>query len=238
MIENCDQSCNCNSARLPRRAFLKLTGAASASLSVGSVSMAGPFQQPYFENLVPSDKKLNPEWVRSLAARGKPEIYRSMELEYIGMPVGGIACGQLYLGGNGKLWYWDIFKSVTSTDYQNQAWAGHKYKLPISPKNKGSNPAWPDHMVEHGFCIQVHDGDKSYSRPLDSKGFPDISFRGEYPIGRVTYKDDQLPVEVKLEAFSPFIPLNVDDSSIPCTILSFDVKNTSERNRKDGAGDG
>ena len=32
---------------------------------------------------------------------------------------------------------------------------------------------------------------------------------------------------VQLEAFSPFIPLNVDDSSLPATVMSFQLKNTS-----------
>src|ERR1043165_9754546 len=134
------------SSRLPRRTFLKLSGITAASLSATASSMAGPFQQADFENLVPSNKKLNPEWLKTLTARGAPEMYRGAELQYIGMPIGGIACGQMYLGGDGKLWYWDIFKSVTSTDYQNQTWAGHKYKLPISPGKRGANPAWPDNM--------------------------------------------------------------------------------------------
>ena len=134
------------------------------------------------------------------------------------MPVGGIACGQLYLGGDGRLWYWDIFTSTTTTDYEAKIWAGPHYEHPLNPKP----------VVDQGFAIRVKQGEKSIVRALDRRGFKDITFRGEYPIGRVSYRDEALPLEVNLETFSPFIPLNVEDSSLPATILSFQVKNTSE----------
>ena len=51
---------------------------------------------------------------------------------------------------------------------------------------------------------------------------------GRYPIGRVSYRDADCPVEVQLEAFSPFIPLHADDSSLPATVMSFRVKNTGD----------
>jgi non-lysosomal glucosylceramidase len=54
-----------------------------------------------------------------------------------------------------------------------------------------------------------------------------ISFRGEYPIGLVNYADPTAALTVGLEAFSPFVPLAWDDSSIPTTILRFTVKNVS-----------
>ena len=135
------------------------------------------------------------------------------------MPVGGIACGQLYLGGDGRPWYWDIFTSTSTTDYESKIWAGPHYEHPLGPKP----------VVEQGFAIKVQDGSSSQTRVLDSRGFKDISFRGEYPIGKVAYHDEALPVEVSLEAFSPFIPLNVADSSLPATIFAFQVKNRGTR---------
>ena len=168
--------------------------------------MAGPFEAADFDKLVPADKKLDPAWVKSLFERGVPTVYRGAELNYIGMPVGGLCAGQLYLGGDGKLWCWDIFNQTIGTG------DGHYAKPP-----EAASP------IEQSFALKI--AGKVF--PLDKTGFSDISFLGQYPVGTVTYKDAGVPVEVKLEAFSPFIPLNTDDSSLPATVMRFTVRNTS-----------
>ena len=194
-----------------RRSFLKASAFATAGLTFARLPvMAGPFTRKDFDKLVPADKKLRPEWVKSLTARGARTVYRGMELRKIGMPVGGITCGQLYLGGDGKLWHWDIFNQPIGTGDQH-------YAQPLSP----SSP------VEQGFALRLTQHGKTQMRPLDQTGWNDISFIGEYPIGYVVYADAGSPVSVSLEAFSPFIPLNVDDSSLPATVMEFTVKNTS-----------
>ena len=191
-----------------RRDFLRATGAGSLALLASRLSvMAGPFQSSDFEKLIPADKKLSPGWVKSLFERGVPTIYRGADLKYIGMPVGGICAGQLYLGGDGKLWHWDIFNHTGSTG------DGHY-----------SKPPEPVSPVEQGFSLKL--GDRTI--PIDKTGFSDVTFRGEYPVGTVEYKDPGVPVQVKLEAFSPFIPLNTDDSSLPATVMRFTVRNTSD----------
>jgi len=160
-----------------------------------------------FTNLVPADKHLDPAWVKSLFERGKPEVWRGDALKWIGMPVGGLCAGQLYLGGDGRLWHWDIFNNLAKTG------AGH-YAQPMKP----SSP------LKQEFTLTLADK----TRVLDKTGFADVSFRGEYPIGTVEYKDSGSPVVVTLEAFSPFIPLNTADSSLPATIMQFTLRNTSK----------
>lgn len=204
------------SSGVSRRGFIRLVGLGTAAACFAERPVfAGPFEKEELSVLVPRDKKLRPEWIRSLYKRGAPEWYRGRELDFVGMPVGGVACGQLYLGGDGKLWYWDIFKSATATDGANAVWAGPHY----------ANPLKPDSAVEHGAVIRIRDGERVTMHTLDRQGFPDAAFRGEYPVGRVAYKDAALPVEVQLEAFSPFIPLHVADSTLPATTLSYTVKN-------------
>jgi uncharacterized protein (DUF608 family) len=188
-----------------RRDFLKLSGAAAAGLAFWRLPvMAGPFTRANFDQLVPADKKLAAEWVKSLYARGAPEVWRGSDLKYVGMPVGGIGAGQLYLGGDGRLWHWDIFNRHISTGQEH-------YATPLTP----SSP------LAQSFTLRI--GERVHA--LDRGGFADVSFRGEYPIGTVHYADPAVPLTVKLEAFSPFIPLNADDSGLPATILEFTVRN-------------
>jgi uncharacterized protein (DUF608 family) len=172
--------------------------------------MAGPFERADFEKLVPADKKLTPQWLKSLFERGAPAVYRGQDLKYIGMPVGGIGAGQLYLGGDGKLWRWDIFNAHLPTGADRYA---HPTKTGLP--------------IDQGFELRVVADGKTQTRTLDAVGFPDVSFLGQYPIGTIEYKDAGFPVAATLEAFSPFIPLNVDDSSLPATILRITLTNTS-----------
>ncbi len=191
-----------------------MAGAGAVSIAMLSGRwpvMAGPFDGSDPEHTAPADKRLRAEWVRSLFERGEPTVYRGDELEKIGMPVGGIGAGQLYLGGDGWLWRWDIFNEVRGTNDSHFA-----------------HPPQRDFPVEQGFRLYVNAGGKRRRWNLDRTGFPDLSFCGEYPIGTVEYRDPSYPIAVILQAFSPFIPLNVEDSSLPATILCFTLKNTGE----------
>lgn len=173
--------------------------------------MAGPFTREDFDQLVPADKKLHPDWVKSLFARGRPTVYRWPESRLIGMPIGGICCGQLYLGGDGRLWHWDIFNLTPGTSDRHYA-----------------HPPEPASPLENGFAIKVCAEGRSQVRRLDHTGWRDIEFCGQYPIGTVNYRDPDSPVRVQLEAFSPFIPLNAADSALPATVMEFTVHNTSQ----------
>ena len=195
----------------PRRDFLKTSAAALFGLTFTRLpAMAGPFTRADFNQLVPADKKLTDEWVKSLFARGDPEVLRGSDLKYVGMPIGGIGAGQLYLGGDGRLWHWDIFNQHVGTGSEHYA-----------------KPLIPDTAQILSFRLRA--GDKVAS--LDRTGFSEISFRGEYPIGVVEYAEAGQPLRVKLEAFSPFLPLNTDDSGLPATILQFTVRNTAAEPR-------
>lgn len=209
-------NCGCNSG-LDRRDFIKLATLVAAGSSLPRLwAVAGPFDAGDFAySLIPADKKLSAAWLRSLVERGEPTIYRGAELDTIGMPVGGICTGQLYLGGDGRLWHWDIFNAPDPGLIQLSG--GPHYTNPLKPLSP----------LDQGFAIKISNAGKTQVRQLDKIGFPEVTFCGQYPIGTVHYRDAACPVEVTLEAYSPFIPLNAEDSGLPATVMEFAVKNTS-----------
>jgi uncharacterized protein (DUF608 family) len=231
--QNCtchDNTCCPESQNVNRRTFVKLAALTAASASVSKMPvMAGPFDDVNeYLQAIPTDKKLRPEWVRSLYERGNKEIYTDpTALRHIGMPVGGFFTGTVYLSGDGRLWLWDIFNE-DSLGIEPRASEKMPRTFSGNHINAGLNyvdPAPFHQPFQQGFTLRV--GDKT--RTLDLDGFEHVAFDGRYPIGQVDYRDQDCPVEVRLEAFSPFIPLNLDDSSLPATVMSYTLRNKSQR---------
>ncbi len=213
----------CDGARgageVRRRDFLKLAGGGLLATSLGrpAIVMAGPFSgaDAGTAHPVPADKKLDPAWLRSLFERGVKEIHSGGDLERIGMPCGGIGSGQLYVCGDGTLGDWQIFNNARSY------WVGDTHS---TYTHEGI--AKP---VEHGFTVitETADGKHSFAS-LSREGFPEVAFKGEYPIATVTYSGSAAPIRVESEIFSPFIPLNARESCLPATIFNITVENVSQ----------
>ena len=225
---SCGPGCGC--VPLPRRNFLALSGLTLVSAALGTrAAFADSYAPTDFERLIPPIKNLKPEWLRSLFARGEPAVYTKKrdELKFIGMPVGGICCGTLYLGGDGKLWVWDIFnQNKNGILGRNVPWDGFGQPRSISSQDGGAyvQPHTEESPLQQGFAVRVG----GVVRTLDAAGWEDVTFAGTYPIGTVEYSDPACPVTVTLRAYSPFIPGNADDSGIPATLCEFTLHNTGK----------
>ncbi len=210
----CGTGCGCG-GDFGRRDFLKVAGLGFIATSLGmpATVMAGPFEATEdVSHFVPADKKLARGWLKTLFERGVKEVFRDNELNTIGMPVGGIGTGQLYLTGEGQLGCWEIFnhnefRGTGDTSY----W-----------------PRIPERAVDQGFALVIEQGAERSARPLSRQGFTEVAFTGQYPIGSIGYRDANVPVEVTMEAYSPFIPLNAKDSGLPATVFDIVVKNVSK----------
>lgn len=201
------------SEQVTRRDLLKVGGLALASTALPQAANAS-MTQP------------EPLRGRKLLDRGEPEVFTGDELKFIGMPVGGLFAGTLYLGGDGQLWNWDIFNQGgfgcverATTQYMGEtlhAGGGSNYVDPVRQQSP----------FQQRFFLTLEEAQSKTVR------FGDIRFRGEYPVGKVSYLAADADCEMTLEAFSPFCPLDAESSSFPATTMTFTVKNTSARRQK------
>ena len=149
---------------------------------------------------------------------GYARVFTGRQLAMLAFPLGGVAAGSVSLGGRGQLRDWEIF---------NRPDKGHNlsYALPSIWVQLGS--AKPAARVLEARYLPPYEGQDG----LGSDNAPGLSrlvtarFTGEFPIAHIDFIDDSLPVQVSLEAFSPFIPHNPDDSGLPVAILRYRVTN-------------
>jgi len=146
----------------------------------------------------------------------------------IAMPLGGIGAGCICLNGHGGLQDFSI---------------RHKpYRTALPDKHARQDAGFALLHIKQMNITKLVEGPmptgKIYAQGLKSQGslgggfegfprFRDCSFRGEYPFGYVFLSDPDLPLEINIIGFSPFIPLDVKNSAIPCAILEYTLKNTS-----------
>ena len=135
--------------------------------------------------------------------------------------LGGIGTGTISIGSRGNLQDFEIF----------------------------NNPAKYNNIYHTFFSVYAKpEGGKSVSKLLESKlrppfrqskgissgmqgglpRFESASLCGEYPFAFVDFCDNSMPIKVRMEAFTPFIPLNADDSGIPVAILRYRAKNSAD----------
>jgi len=177
---------------------------------------------------IPVDKGLTKQWFHDLYNDSTPRIYKGEQLKTIGMPIGGIAAGQLYIRGDGTFARWWIANNAYNTGFG--APNTNIITTPFGKTKDCYETYTPESYVDQGFRISIKTpSGKKITRVLSNKGFDNISFIGEYPIATINYADKKapLPVSVAMKAFTPFIPLDAKESATPGTYIVFKLKNTS-----------
>jgi uncharacterized protein (DUF608 family) len=156
-----------------------------------------------------------------------PRRFSGRQLKMIAFPLGGVAAGSLSLGGRGQLRDWEIF---------NRPDKGFSPPYALSTIWIQSGNAKPIARVLEARILPPYEGQDG----LGSNNSPGLSrietatFSGEYPLAHISFEDPDLPLQVELEAFSPFIPHDPDDSGLPVAILRYRVKNSGPSTAKVG----
>ena len=147
-----------------------------------------------------------------------PRVFTGRRLTAIAFPLGGVCAGCVSLGGRGQLRDWEIFNRPDKGNAPSYAfpaiWARAGNRKPVA-------------RVLESRIQPPFEG----SSGLGARNAPGLTrldsaiFTGEFPLARIDFSDSALPVQVSLEAFSPFIPHSPDESGLPVAILRYRVTN-------------
>lgn len=163
---------------------------------------------------------------------GHPRTYSGDHRRAIAMPLGGIGTGTIALAGDGSLRQWQIHHEPNHLACVPHSFFAVRASRPGRPPFaavlqsralSGDPPAEipptsTDHLVP--LCHQ---------RLMQQlPGIASTTFTGTYPIAQVGYHDPALPVELTLEAWSPFVPLDPDESGVPAIVFTFHAHNPTE----------
>lgn len=159
------------------------------------------------------------------------KTYDENHLQRIAMPIGGIGTGTISLNGSGGLQDWELMdRPAKGFNFSKRKGPPVKRGPFFSVYIKEQDKKGKVILLEGPVSDLGYDGETV--AVATNHGFPRFdkaSFQTAYPFGQVNLKDDELPIEVTVGAFNPLIPGDVDDSSIPMVVLSYLVKNTSDK---------
>ena len=156
-------------------------------------------------------------------------IYQKEALRHVAMPLGGLGTGQIALGGDGGLRQWQMVNQVNHLGFVPDSFFAVR-------ATRGEPPLNVIRVLQSREILErpashtplVNDDDipaEQLNLLRQFSGVERTTFTGAYPFARVAYTDAQLPVKIELEAFSPFIPLDAEKSSLPAIFFTFTIQN-------------
>ena len=156
------------------------------------------------------------------------QAYTGEHLKRIAFPMGGIGAGMVCLEGGGTLSHVSLrhhpevfheplcFAALCVKDEQGNL--ARVLEGPV-PRHK---PLFP-----WGQAIVVGSGSGAPARSYGLPRFEEARFEARFPVARVNLRHSKTPLDVDLTGWSPFIPGNADDSSLPVAALEYRFVNNS-----------
>ena len=233
--------CNCSGACTPpppqrspainRRDFLRRSALLAAGAGAGAATI-----QPAGATLTQGDAALLDAARRAAysasgtagAARYARPIdrayngpYAGANLNRIAFPIGGLGAGMFCLEGTGAISHLSVRNQM---EFYNEpsAFAAIcvKGEPHVARVLEGPIPDWK-------YFGAPGSGNGSPGRTYGFPRFREAAFLARFPFATIELRDGALPLDATLTGWSPFIPGNADDSSLPAGALEYTFTNTS-----------
>ena len=148
--------------------------------------------------------------------------YSGPYLNRVAFPIGGMGAGMFCLEGTGAISHVSVrnvfqffnepctFAAITIKDNMN-----------VARVLEGPVPGWK-------IFGSARTGNGAAGSSYGLPRFKEASFLPKFPFGTVSLEDPKIPLDVTLTGWSPFIPGDADNSSLPVGGLEYSFKNRTD----------
>jgi len=166
-------------------------------------------------------------FVKSSINHSFNQCYSGENLDRIAFPMGGIGAGMISLSGTGSLTQLSL-QGIPDIHYEPYIMSALyiKGEQEHAKVLEGEVPNW--RMTTANGPSHLGSGNGG---PLKTYGLPrfkDACFTARFPFAEIELSDEQMPLDVKITGWSPFIPNDEDASSLPVAALEYTFKNKSD----------
>ncbi len=163
------------------------------------------------------------------------ESYSKHDAARSGVALGGIGAGYVELRKDGKFHNWTIMNNYPLG-------TGPVFQIPQWPRD-----GWEENLQFFIVRYQVEGEDVKmkllqinnsineagmesidYYYPWLSR-IENIEYAGRFPFVNMKFTDPEMPFDISMEAFSPFIPHDIKNSSLPGVYFNFTIESTTDK---------
>jgi uncharacterized protein (DUF608 family) len=166
---------------------------------------------------------------------GLSETYNRSNSNRSGIALGGIGSGSIELRKNGQFYNWSIMNNwpvFTGSPLVVKSFPGNTDKdsylfFLVRYQIEGESPKIK--------LLQINDGLSEAGLESITYYYPWLSaverieYNGTFPFVTLTFSDAEMPLVITMQAYSPFIPHDVKNSSLPGIFFNFTVKSKSPK---------
>ncbi|MEN1785875.1 MAG: GH116 family glycosyl hydrolase, partial [Bacteroidota bacterium] len=163
------------------------------------------------------------------------ETYSASDRVRSGIALGGLGTGSVELRKDGQFYNWTIFNNQPLS-------MGEPFNFKVHPNLKAKEAL-------QFFLVRYQEEDKTpkikllqlnnsvveggmtginYYYPWMS-AVSQVTYSGRFPFVNMTFTDPEMPFDIEMEAFSPFIPHDPKNSALPGVYFNFNIKATGSR---------
>jgi hypothetical protein len=145
--------------------------------------------------------------------------YTGEQLRSVKMPLGGVETGHMLINGDGSISAFNLFGTPDADGKESSMTFFSLY----AAEEDGTAVI---RTLGRGF---LNDSAEDVKNLEAASGFEEAVFHNAFPLVQVDLIDEEVPLEVRLSAWSPFIPLDILNSNLPVAVFEWELTNPGKK---------